>query len=247
MSNDAFGDSDNLYDYDEEDTGNGPKQARRKMRKKEKGEHPKKPKHYHSIVIEDMSFSHENKSSTHLTSTFGSHARLSQMRLSLASLSLSNANSAVSCGSMVLTKRSSRPTSSVMVTEHPQNRKPTPEPLEVEGAREEIDKVPEMITAEDKTVPVDSDSTSPTQAHKAESQSNESIEELFANPYRGKSLLSIEDFNVIHRLPLSSAFTFSFFEVPRQHRLHNETIRKAANQIGRRKKPSSHFRTKSAP
>ena len=169
------------------------------------------------------------------------------MRLSLASLSPSNANSAVSCGSMVLSKRSSRPTSSVMVTEHPQNRKPTPEPVEVQGAREEIAKLPELITAEDITVPVDSESTSPTQAHKAESQSNESIEELFANPYRGKPLLSIEDFNVIHRLPLSSAFTFSFFEIPRQHRLHNETIKKAANQIGRRKKPSSHFRTKSAP
>lgn len=247
MSHGSFGGSDNLYDFDEGDTGKGPNRARRIMRKKEKGENPKKPKHHHSRVIEDMSVGHENKSSTHLTSTFGLHARPSQVRSSRASLSLSNANSAVSCGSIVLSKRSSRPTSSIMVTEHAQNRKATPEPLEVEGAREEIDKLPELITAEDTTVPVDSDSTSATQAHQAESQSNESIEELFANPHREKSKLSIEDFKVLQRLPLSSAFTFSFFQIPRQHRLHNERIRKAANRIGRPKKPSSNFRSKTAP
>ena len=65
---------------------------------------------------------------------------------------------------------------------------------------------------------------------------------------KSKPLVTLEDLNFIHRLPVSSAFTYSFYELPNQHREHNESIKKAAGRIGRpKKKGTGHFRSKSVP
>lgn len=75
-------------------------------------------------------------------------------------------------------------------------------------------------------------------------------EKVFKRTFKGKykPIVSIEDLNVIHRLPVSSAFTYSFYELPNQHRVHNDSITHAVGQIGRRrkKKGTAHFRSRSA-
>ncbi|XP_068757817.1 uncharacterized protein [Montipora capricornis] len=250
----VVGDDDN--ELDDHDLGSRSKRARHASRKKEKGDGVKRPGNYHSRLIKDIPFSQENPSSSPSTATFvdsnmthGSNARLSQARLSRLSLPLSNASNAVSCDSIALSRRSSRPASSVTVTEHAQKRRPTPEPSEPLNAREDTDKLPPLTLpgAVEAAVPVDSDATTPTQAELNESESNEELENLFTPPEKREPLVSIEDLMVIHRLPVSSAFTYSFYKLPIQYRLHNESIKKAANRIGRKKMESSHFRSKSAP
>ena len=79
-------------------------------------------------------------------------------------------------------------------------------------------------------------------------EQKEKREKLFKTVEKRKPLISLEDLNLIHRLPVSSAFTYSFYELPNHHREHNESIKKAVCRIGRRrKKESGHFRSKSAP
>jgi len=79
-------------------------------------------------------------------------------------------------------------------------------------------------------------------------EQKEKKEKLFKTVEKRKPLISLEDLNFVHRLPVSSTFTYSFYELPSHHREHNESIKKAVGRIGRRrKKESGHFRSKSAP
>ena len=118
--------------------------------------------------------------------------------------------------------------------------------MAVENRSESFDELPPLEAA----VPEDSITTPPeqAQAQKTQSEPKEKTERLFKRVEKAKPLISLEDLNFIHRLPVSSAFTYSFYELPKQHREHNETIKKAAARIGRRKKiESGHFRSRSAP
>lgn len=270
MSYSSLGNDDSYYDLYDEATGTRSNRARRTIRKKEKGDGVKRPGNYHSKVIQDMalgqgspsmshvttSMSHVTTSMSHATASFGDanimygvNARPSQARISLT-----EASSALSCDSTVMNKRSVRPVSSVTVKEHAQKRKETPEheptkqnrgvSTPVENSPEGIDVLPLLEAA----IPEDSGSTPPAQVQeKQQSTPDEKPEKLFKRVEK-KPLVLLEDLNVIHRLPVSSAFTYSFYELPSHHRQHNESIKKAASRIGRRKKKESgHFRSKSAP
>ena len=90
--------------------------------------------------------------------------------------------------------------------------------------------------------------TTQENAQELNSERKEKTKKLFKTVEKRKPLISVEDLNFILRLPVSSAFTYSFYELPSHHREHNESIKKTAGQIGRRrKKESGHFRSKSAP
>ena len=186
--------------------------------------------------------------------TYGSKARLSQARISYI-----DANIPSPCDSTVVIKRSVvvRPTS---VKESSQKKKEETEKefLQTEflpqvcqeqqeksqNYSENVDQVPVLeAPAPEDEITQTSGTTSPTQAReKPKLLSKRTIQK------KSKPLISLEDLNVIHRLPVSSAFTYSFYELPNQHREQNESIKKAAGRIARRKKKETdHFRSKSAP
>lgn len=90
--------------------------------------------------------------------------------------------------------------------------------------------------------------TLPATLPSAQAQEETEPKMLFKRVEKRKPLVLLEDLNFIHRLPVSSAFTYSFYELPNQHRQQNDSIKKAADRIGRRKKKESgHFRSRSAP
>ena len=59
------------------------------------------------------------------------------------------------------------------------------------------------------------------------------------------SLISLYDLQVVQRLPVTSAFSFSYYELPHQQKVFNESIGRAVKRIGRRKK--GNFRSRSVP
>lgn len=257
MSYGSLGNDDSIYDSNDDASDTRANPARRATIKKEKGGRVKRPRNYHSKVIQDMALGQGSPSVSHVTpsffdvnATYDSHARLSQARISLT-----EANSALSCDSTVINKRPVRPASSVTVKERVPRREETPEPepvkqhryvttpVEVKNCTESIDQLPPLEVA----IPEDS-ATPPAQAQEKQIDEKDKPKKLFKKVEKSKPLFSVEDLNVIHRLPVSSAFTYSFYELPSQHRRHNESIKKAAARIGRRKKKvSGHFRSKSAP
>ena len=258
MSYGSLGNDDSIYDSNDDATGTRANPARRATIKKEKGDRVKRPRIYHSKVIQDMALGQGSPSVSHVTpsfvdanATYDSHARLSQARISLT-----EANSALSCDSTVINKRPVRPASSVTVKERVLRREETPEPepvkqhryvttpVQAENCTESIYQLPPLEAA----IPEDSTTTPPVQAQEKQGDEKDKPKKLFKRVEKSKPLFSIEDLNVIHRLPVSSAFTYSFYELPSQHRRHNESIKKAAARVGRRKKKASgHFRSKSAP
>lgn len=142
-----------------------------------------------------------------------------------------------------------RPTSCV-IGKKPQKRTETPElecPLlltEESKAVNSLDGLPplELVVLETSVT------TTQENGQELNSEPKEKTKKLFKTVEKRKPLISVEDLNFIHRLPVSSAFTCSFYELPSHHREHNESIKKIAGQIGRRrKKESGHFRSKSAP
>lgn len=252
MSYGSLGNDESIYDLEDDPSGSSSNRARRQTKKKEKGDGVKRPgRYYHSKVIDDMGQVTASFGDTNMM--YGSKARLSQARISLI-----DANIPSQCDSTFVIKRSSRPAS---VKEPSQKKKETaeteclPEPSQekqedLQNCSESMDEVPPLEPA----VTQISGTASPTEARDKQSSPELSPEEkpkkLFKRTFqeKRKPLVSFEDLNVIHRLPVSSAFTFSFYELPNQHREQNESIKKAAGRIGRRKKKESgHFRSKSAP
>ncbi|KAL9959287.1 hypothetical protein ACROYT_G032598 [Oculina patagonica] len=252
MSYGSLGNDESIYDLEDDPSGPSSNRARRQSKKKEKGDGAKRPgRYYHSKVIDDMGQVTASFGDTN--TMYGSKARLSQARISLI-----DANIPSQCDSTFVIKRSSRPAS---VKEPSQKKKETveteclPEPSQekqedLQNCSESLDELPPL----EDTVTQISGTASPTQAREKQSSPELSPEEkpkkLFKRTFqeKRKPLVSFEDLNVIHRLPVSSAFTFSFYELPNQHREQNESIKKAAGRIGRRKKKESgHFRSKSAP
>ena len=245
MSYGALDNDESIYDLEDGPSSN---RARRQSKKKEKGDGVKRPgRYYHSKDIDDMGQVTASFGDTNMM--YGSKARLSQARISLI-----DANIPSQCDSTFVVKRSSRPTS---VKEPSQKKKETietknlPQPSQeqekdLQNCSESMDEVPPLEAA----VTQIGGTTSPTQAREKQSSPEEKPKKLFKRTLQQKTkpLVSLEDLNVIHRLPVSSAFTFSFYELPNQHREHNESIKKAADRIGRRKKKASgNFRSKSAP
>ena len=261
MSYDALANDDSMYDFDEATDDPKSTRARRAIRKKEKGDGVKRPGTYHSKVIQDMTLGQGSSSMSHVTASFadsnmmyGSNARLSQARISLTEAS----SALISGDSTVMNpvkKRSLRPVSSISVKEHAQIRKETPEP---EYTREHYDE--STLAADCSALAGDCPSlaedypalpentTLPATLPSAQAQEETEPKMLFKRVEKRKPLVLLEDLNFIHRLPVSSAFTYSFYELPNQHRQQNDSIKKAADRIGRRKKKESgHFRSRSAP
>lgn len=253
MSYGSLRNGDSVYAiYDDEATGGKSNRARRSIRKKEKGDSVKRPGMYHSKVIQDMAVVQGSPSISHVTESFGdaniaygSNARLSQARISLTEAS----SSALISNSTLMNKPSMRPTSSVIIKK-PQKRTETPEMecalllTEESKAVNSIDELPPLEPA----VLEASVTTTRKNEQELNREQKEMREKLFKTVEKRKPLISLADLNFIHRLPVSSAFTYSFFELPSHHREHNESIKKAAGRIGRRrKKESGHFRSKSAP
>lgn len=252
MSYGSLANDDSTYDFDEATDDPRSSRARRAIRKKEKGDSVKRPGTYHSKVIQDLTLGQGSPSMSHVTASFaeGSNARLSQARISLTEAS----SALISCDSTVMNpvkKRSLRPVSSVSVKEHAQIRKETPEP---ECAREHH--VESTLAADCSTLAADcpplaedcSALPEVTTLPSAQAQKETEPKMLFKRVEQKKPLVLLEDLNFIHRLPVSSAFTYSFYELPNQHRQQNDSIKKAADRIGRRKKKESgHFRSRSAP
>lgn len=249
MSYGSLRNGDSVYDiYDDEATEGKSSRARRSIRKREKGDSVKRPGNYHSKVIQDMavvqgspSISYVAESFGDANITYGSNARLSQARISLTE--------AGSSASTLMNKPSMRPTSSVIIKK-PQKRTETPEMecalllTEESKAVNSIDELPPL----EPVVLEASVATTQKNEQELNREQKEKREKLFKTVEKRKPLISLEDLNFIHRLPVSSAFTYSFYELPSQHRDHNESIKKAAGRIGRRrKKESGHFRSKSAP
>lgn len=258
MSYGSLGNAESIYDLEDGQSVTKPNRARRQSKLKEKGDGVKRPgKYYHSKVIDDMgevtaSFADANM-------TYGSKQRLSQ-----APISLIDANIPSPCDSTLVKKRSVvvRPAS---VKESSQKRKEETdkgflqteflqteflpeirqkEQVNLQILSENIDHVPALeVPPLEAEITQISDTTSPTQAReKPKLLSERTIQE------KSKHLVTLEDLNLIHRLPVSSAFTYSFYELPNQHRQHNESIKKAAGRIARpKKKETGHFRSKSAP
>ena len=258
MSYGSLGNAESIYDLEDGQSVTKPNRARRQSKLKEKGDGVKRPgKYYHSKVIDDMgevtaSFADANM-------TYGSKQRLSQARISLI-----DANIPSPCDSTLVKKRSVvvRPAS---VKESSQKRKEETdkgflqteflqteflpeirqkEQVNLQILSENIDHVPALeVPPLEAEITQISGTTSPTQAReKPKLLSKRTIQE------KSKHLVTLEDLNLIHRLPVSSAFTYSFYELPNQHRQHNESIKKAAGCIARpKKKETGHFRSKSAP
>lgn len=252
MSYGFLGNDESICDLEDGQSVARPNRARRQSKLKEKGDGVKRPgKYYHSKVIDDMGQATASFADTNMT--YGSKQRLSQARVSLI-----DANIPSPCDSTLVIKRSVvvRPAS---VKESSQKKKEETEKefLQTEflprvrqeqqensqNYSENVDQVPAL-----EAPPVEAEitqttgTTSPTQAReKPKLLSKRTIQE------KSKPLVSLEDLNFIHRLPVSSAFTYSFYELPNQHREHNESIKKAASRIARRKKETGHFRSKSVP
>ena len=267
MSYGSLANDDSTYDFNDEGTDDPrSSRARRAIRKKEKGDGVKRSGTYHSKVIRDMTLGQGTPSMSHVTASFadsnmmyGSNARLSQGRISLT-----EANSAlISSDSTVMNKqeflnparkRSLPPVSSITVKEHAQIRKGTPEPEYARELHDEsIFEADCSATAEGypslaEDCPALPERTAlPSILPSAQAQKETKPEKLFKRVEKRKPLVSLEDLNFIHRLPVSSAFTYSFYELPSQHRQQNDSIKKAADRIGRRKKESGHFRSRSVP
>lgn len=249
MSYGSLRNGDSVYDiYDDEATGGKSSRARRSIRKREKGDSVKRPGNYHSKVIQDMAVVQGSPSISYVTEsfgdaniTYGSNARLSQARISLTE--------AGSSASTLMNKPSMRTTSSVIIKK-PQKRTETPEMecalllTEESKAVNSIDELPPL----EPVVLEASVATTQKNEQELNREQKEKREKLFKTVEKRKPLISLEDLNFIHRLPVSSAFTYSFYELPSHHREHNESIKKAAGRIDRRgKKESGHFRSKSAP
>lgn len=251
MSYGSLGNDESIYDLEDDQSVTRSNRARHQIKKKEKGDGVKRPggNYYHSKVIDDMGQVTASFGDTNMM--YGSKARLSQARISLI-----DANIPSPCDSTVVIKRSVavRPAS---VKESSQKKKEETETEflpqvsqeqqeDSQNCSENMDQVPPLEAA----VTQISGTISPTQAQEKQSSLGEKAKQLFKRTFQEKSkpLVSLEDLNVIHRLPVSSAFTYSFYELPTQHRKHNESIKKAASRIARRKKKESgHFRSKSAP
>lgn len=260
----SLGNDDSVYDIEDDPSGSRSNKARRLIRKKEKGDGVKRPgSYYHSRVIDDMPVGQGSPSMSHVTPsfgeanmTYGSKARLSQARISLIDASsLSSCNSVAGAHDLgtpsTVIKRSVR---SASVKEPSQKKKETAEEECLPQNQEDCTLQDNQEASEERDeVPVleDSGSTSPAQARENQSTPDgKHVEKVFKRTFqeRYKPLVSLEDLNVVHRLPVSSAFTYSFYELPNQHREHNNSIKKAAGRIGRRKKKESgHFRSRSAP
>jgi len=243
-----LGNDESICDLEDGQSVARPNRARHQSKLKEKGDGVKRPgKYYHSKVIDDMGQATASFADTNMT--YGSKQRLSQARVSLI-----DANIPSPCDSTLVIKRSVvvRPAS---VKESSQKKKEETEKefLQTEflpqvrqeqqensqNYSENVDQVPAL---EAPPIEAEITQTSPTQAReKPKLLSKRTIQE------KSKPLVSLEDLNFIHRLPVSSAFTYSFYELPNQHREHNESIKKAASRIARRKKETGHFRRKSAP
>ena len=253
MSYGSLGNAESIYDLEDGQSVTKPNRARRQSKLKEKGDGVKRPgKYYHSKVIDDMgevtaSFADANM-------TYGSKQGLSQARISLIDVNIPSP-----CDSTLVKKRSVvvRP-ASVKESSHKRKEETEKEFLQTEFLpeirqkeqvnlrilSENIDHVPELeVPPLEAEITQISGTTSPTQAReKTKLLSKRTIQE------KSKHLVTLEDLNLIHRLPVSSAFTYSFYELPNQHRQHNESIKKAAGRIARpKKKETGHFRSKSAP
>ena len=256
LSYGSLGNDESIYDLEDGQSVTRPNRARRQSKLKEKGDGVKRPgKYYHSKMIDDMGQVTASFADTNMM--YGSKQRLSQARISLI-----DANIPSPCDSTVVIKRSVvvRP-ASVKESSHKKKEETEKELLQTEFPQieflpqvrqeqgnsqsysENVDQVPALeappLEAEITQI---SGTTSPTQAReKPKLLSKRTIQE------KSKPLISLEDLNFIHRLPVSSAFTYSFYELPNQHREHNESIKKAAGRIACRKKETGHFRSKSAP
>ena len=263
LSYGSLGNDGSIHDLEDGQSVTRPNKARRQSKLKEKGDGVKRPgKYYHSKRIDDMgqvtaSFADANM-------TYGSKQRLSQARISLI-----DANIPSSCDSTLVKKRSVvvRPAS---VKESSQKKKEDTEKeflqtefLQTEFLQtnflpeisqkeqvnlqifsENIDRAPALeISPLEAEITHISGTTSPTQAReKPKLLSKRTIQKI------SKPLVTLEDLSLIHRLPVSSAFTYSFYELPNQHREHNESIKKAAGCIARpKRKETGNFRSKSAP
>ena len=257
LSYGSLGNDESIYDLEDGQSGTRPDRARRQSKLKEKGDEVKRPgKYHHSKVIDDMGQVTASFADTNMT--YGSKQRLSPARISLI-----DANIPSPCASTLVKKRSVvvRP-ASVKESSQKNKEETDKEFLQTEFLEteflpqirqkvnltnpfsENIDQVPTLeappLEAEITQI---SGSTTPTQAREnPKLLSKRTIQE------KSKPLVSLEDLNLIHRLPVSSAFTYSFYALPNQHREHNESIKKAAGRIGRpKKKVAGHFRSKSAP
>lgn len=244
-SNSSLGNVGSIYDLEDGQSVIRPNRAPRQIKNKEKGDGIKRPgNYYHSRVIDDLG--QVTASFVDTSMTYEPKARLSHAHVSLTDLpSL--------CHSRVDIKRSVKESSQKKKEETeteilqiellPQVNHQEPEENS-QNYSENMDQVPALESpSQEVEISQVSGTTSPTQAQ-------EKPKLLFKRAFqeKRKPLVTLEDLNVIHRLPVSSAFTYSFYELPNQYREHNESIKKAAGRIARRKKKGSdHFRSRSVP
>ena len=251
-SHGSLGNDESIYDLEDGQSVIKHNRARRQNKMKEKGDEVKRPgKYYHSKRIDDMGQVTTSFLDTNMA--YGSKARLSHARVSLIDTNIPSP-----CDSTVVIKRSVivRPTS---VKESSQKKKeetetellqkeflPRVSQEQEESSQNCSENIDQALAQEPPTQEVEitqvSGTTSPTQAQ-------EKPKLLFKRAFQKKKkpLVTLEDLSFIHRLPVSSAFTYSFYELPNQHRVHNESIKKAAGRIARGKNESANFRSKSVP
>lgn len=248
-----------VYDSQNDQSGSRSDRPRRFSRKKEKGDGVERPGNcYNSRGIYDIPVEAN-------VTTYGSKAKLSQTHLSLIDASSPSLCSTIS-GTQQQRVPSAvirRPLRSASAKEPYQRKKET---IQVECMSQGLDHYPlqdhqktsAQATEEGREletlVILGCDSTPLVQAQETQTSPHKAPakmpgEKVFKRTFKGKykPIVSIEDLNVIHRLPVSSAFTYSFYELPNQHRVHNDSIKHAVGQIGRRKKKgTAHFRSRSA-
>ena len=79
--------------------------------------------------------------------------------------------------------------------------------------------------------------------------SSAELKSLTPSPVRSAAkrspLFSLYDLRGLHRLPLTNAFSFSYYELPRQHERKNKSIDLASKRIGRKRKGT--IRSRSVP
>lgn len=252
LSYGSLGNDESIYDLEDGQSVTRPNRARRQSKLKEKGDGVKRPgKYYHSKVIDDMGQVTASFADTKVT--YGSKQRLSQARISLI-----DANVPSPCDSTLVKKLSVvvRPAS---VKESSQKRKKETETeflqseflpqirqkeqVNLQNFSENIDQVPAL-----EAPPLEAEITQISGTTSTQARLNPKLLSKRTIQEKSKPLVTLEDLNFIHRLPVSSAFTYSFYELPNQHREHNESIKKAAERIARpKKKGTGHFRSKSVP
>ena len=243
----------------------GERGRRPTVKKERKSEVYKRHGRYHSKVIEDMALSQATSSKDNVTMSrskahvnYAPDDKRSLGRMSVTDTrrhSLSRESSTMvkrflrsdsfSTGGRSSAKESRR---TLTRPEEAQSSDGDQEPCKVETLETPIHSAEPQVVDSASTQPSGKSSTAHAQETDVSKAKPAKLLKHASQP-KTKLFLSVDDFNAVHRLPISSAFTYSFYKLPSQHKEENEAIKQAVSRIGQRKRPRNpdHFRSRSAP